>query len=405
MKKDKNPERPFREAPLAEIRDELIRNGMGEYADVASAVISGDFASAEKLMAEGVRNGTISIEDDVYALFNGMICQSLGMEALENDDDEKGADYLQSARSFFIMAKERGLDIPPVSSAIHMLNMFFGLDEDDDEDYDGGGMFDTDAIDYLGFKKVFPKGDEFKAVLRMPTEDFSIDELKDAYEEEWGFKPKSKKGKQNTWTLSVEGISLKVEYAKCIETISPESLRYVTGNVDDGTVEKLTNPSVARVTITALVGEDETSYERSIVFTKTVGALLASHDGVSITTGSKIRTPEEALEAIEAYPDDEWLAFIFNVGFAIEGNAAMSNLAIVSEGMAPFGFPEICVRKVGPDDLESASLFMLNMIKYIFQFGQGEPSDGTYYDEDGLRYVLKKRKKAGNHYIEVTVRH
>ena len=237
MKKDKNPERPFREAPLAEIRDELIRNGMGEYADVASAVISGDFASAEKLMAEGVRNGTISIEDDVYALFNGMICQSLGMEALENDDDEKGADYLQSARSFFIMAKERGLDIPPVSSAIHMLNMFFGLDEDDDEDYDGGGMFDTDAIDYLGFKKVFPKGDEFKAVLRMPTEDFSIDELKDAYEEEWGFKPKSKKGKQNTWTLSVEGISLKVEYAKCIETISPESLRYVTGNVDDGTVE------------------------------------------------------------------------------------------------------------------------------------------------------------------------
>ena len=122
---------------------------------------SGDFASAEKLMAEGVRNGTISIEDDVYALFNGMICQSLGMEALENDDDEKGADYLQSARSFFIMAKERGLDIPPVSSAIHMLNMFFGLDEDDDEDYDGGGMFDTDAIDYLGVKKVFPKGDEF----------------------------------------------------------------------------------------------------------------------------------------------------------------------------------------------------------------------------------------------------
>ena len=111
------------------------------------------------------------------------------------------------------------------------------------------------------------------------------------------------------------------------------------------------------------------------------------------------------MEAIEAYPDDEWLAFIFNVGFAIEGNAAMSNLAIVSEGMAPFGFPEICVRKVGPDDLESASLFMLNMIKYIFQFGQGEPSDGTYYDEDGLRYVLKKRKKAGNHYIEVTVRH
>ena len=63
MKKDKNPERPFREAPLAEIRDELIRNGMGEYADVASAVISGDFASAEKLMAEGVRNGTISIEE------------------------------------------------------------------------------------------------------------------------------------------------------------------------------------------------------------------------------------------------------------------------------------------------------------------------------------------------------
>ena len=83
MKKDKNPERPFREAPLAEIRDELIRNGMGEYADVASAVISGDFASAEKLMAEGVRNGTISIE------VPNRQRDSVGLKEIINTDEYK----------------------------------------------------------------------------------------------------------------------------------------------------------------------------------------------------------------------------------------------------------------------------------------------------------------------------
>ena len=391
----------FRSTKLDAVRQELIDNGMEEYADIAVAVLSCEFEKAQNLIESGVREGKLDIEDDVYALFNGMICQAIGMDAVEKDEMEKADEYLHNARSFFIMARDRGLDIPPVTSSIHTLNLFLGYEDDDDE-YDD--TFNTDAIDYLGFKKEFPKGEEFNAVLRMPDEDFSLDDIKAAYEEDWGSRLKSKKGRQNTWMLDSNGVSIRMEYRKCVETPSPDDIRFFTGTMTDEVVDKMLNPSVARVSVTALVG-DESSYERAVEFTKVVEALLATHDGVSLTVGNKIRDPEETLEAIEAYPDDEWLAFILTVGFAVEGNAAMSNTTIVSDGMASFGFSEVVIRHIGPDDFDNASAFMINLIKYIFQFGLCEPGDGTYYDADGIRFVLKKHKKNGRHIIEVTVKH
>lgn len=399
MSNDRKNSKVFSMEKFALIRQELEENGLEGYADIVYAILSERFEEAEKLIEEGQEAGTLDPEDDVYALFMGMIFQAKGMDAIENHDDSADS-YLRKSLSFFISARERGLDIPPVLSAIHTLNLVLGNDDGDEFD----DMFDTDAIDYLGFKKEFPKGREFKVVLRMPQEDFSIDEIKQAYEDDWDEKLRSKKGRQNTWTLNANGVSIHVEYRKCVETIPPEELKYFTGNISDDVIEKLMNPSVARVTLTALVG-DESSYERSIEFTKVVGALLATHKGVSLVTGNKVRDPEEALEAIESYPDDEWLAFILNVGFAVEGNAAMSNTAIVSDGMADFGFPEIIIRRIGPDDFDNASAFMLNLIKYIFQFGLGEPSNGVYYDTDGLRYELKKHKKSGREIIDIVLKH
>ncbi len=399
MKKDKR-DSIFADVDLEEIKQDLIDGGMDAYADVAEAILTERFEDAEKLMENGVKEGKMDIEEDVYALFNGIISQLLGMQAIKDNDFDKADGHLNDARRFFILAQDRGLDIPIVENAIDDLDAFLGYDDDDDYDE----SFDVDAVDYLGFKKEFPKGEEFSAVLRMPQESFSIDAVKESYEDNWIDKLKVKKGKKDTWTLYSNGVAIKVEYAKRVESLSPDDLKYFIGDKTDEIVERVLHPSVARVTITALVG-DESSYERSVEFTRVVGAILATHEGVSLISGDKIRDPEDTLDVIETYPDDEWLVFVLNVGFIVQGNAAMSNITIVSDGMKEFGFPEIEIKRIGPDDYESASNFMFGLIKYIFQLGLGLPGNGTYRSIDGTGYELKHRKKNGEEKIEIVVKH
>ena len=405
MKKDKDPE-DFLEGlfipdeALDDIRKELESNGLQPYTEIVDAIGHTEFERAETLMRERVKDGSISIEDDVYAFFNGMICEALGTKAIGDDDMDRAEEYLRNARSFFLMARDRGLDIPPVRESIKQLSDFLGEDYDDEDD---APLFDTDAIDYLGFRRVFPQGKEFSATLRLRNEDFSIDDVREAFEDDWDEKLRSKKGRQGVWKLSADGVDFRLEYAKGIETLPEEAKRQFV--VDSpGKFDALADPSVAKITITAEVGE-ETSYERSIAFTKVLGAILSTHEGVSLTIGKMIRDPGEALEAIMAEDQDEWLSYIVNVGFLVTGNPAMSSLEMMSDGMACFGFPEIHIKKIGPDDYGNAVVFTTSVLKYVFEFGQGIMPDGEYTLINGARFAVKTHKKNGEVLTEISAKH
>ena len=364
-------------------------------ADLFASILSKDCDDAEKCLADAVSDGVVDTGDLIYPFAKALICQSRGMEALDKGDLEDGKAYLREARDCFRMTEERGFPSPLVQKAIHDINTF--LDEDDEDEEDG---FDPLSIDYMGFRKEFPKGREFEALLRLESEDFSIDTLKADYLENWGGRIRSRKLKDNSWRLTADGVSVKVVYQKCIEIPSRYDQRIVGG--DDEDLEYLFNPSVARVAITAEVGE-ETSYERSVVFTKVIGAMLSSCGGVSIDIQGVLRDPDEVFDIIMRHDDAEWLCSAVTSGFLVDGTPAMSSLSIKSCGLSSFGFPEIIVKRISPDDMMDAAMVMLDLQRYIFTFGMGEPSDGRFRTAEGVWFTTRHRKKDGEHVIEVSL--
>ena len=363
-------------------------------ADLFASILSKDCDAAEKCLEDAVRDGVIDTEDLVYPFAQALIFQSRGMEALEKGDTESGKEYLRKARDCFRMTEEKGFPSPIVQKAVHDINTFLG--EEDDEDEEDG--FDPLSIDYMGFRKEFPKGKEFEAILRLESEDFSIDTLKTDYLENWGGKVRSRKLNESSWRLNADGVSVKIVFQKCIEIPSRYDQRIVGG--DDEDLEYLFNPSVARVTITAEVG-DETSYERSVAFTKVIGAILSSCGGVSIDIQGVLRDPDEVFDIIMRHDDPEWLCSAVTSGFLVDGTPAMGALTIKSCGLASFGFPEIMVKKVSPDDMMDAAMVMLDLQRYIFTFGMGEPAEGRYRTVEGSWFSIKRRKKDGEHLLEV----
>ena len=366
---------------------------------ILSALISRNGDEAERLLEEGVENGSINDSDGLYYFSRGVIAEARGMEALEAEDLQSGAEYLREARDCFRRTLDAGFSSDVVRDAIHDISVFLDDEDMDDEDEDDG--FDPLSVDYMGFRREFPSGGEFVAVLRLDKEDFSVDPVKDEYLDLWDEKPRSKKLKEGSWKLTAGGVTVKLVHQKCIEIPSRYDERVIGG--DDDNIEYLFNPSVARLTVTAEVG-DESSYERSVVFTKVLGALISSYDGVSIDIQGVLRDPADVFDIIIRHDDDAWLCSAVTTGFIIEGAAATGNLAIKSSGLTAFGFPEIVMHHIAPDDMTEAAVIVLDLQRYMFTFGLGEPPEGHFMNADGARFsVRKKKKKDGSRVIEVAM--
>ena len=48
-----------------------------------------------------------------------------------------------------------------------------------------------------------------------------------------------------------------------------------------------------------------------------------------------------------------------------------------------------------------AAMVMLDLQRYIFTFGMGEPAEGRYRTAEGSWFSIKRRKKDGEHLLEV----